>query len=228
MKCGCKNLNLLCFRHEDLSNTSGFSSHFLRPCCFKESQWDGGSHNQLKSPNAAAPRDGSARRWSAHLHVLLDLFALCVFVSESTPSCAPASLIGMSVLGRHELSLLPTRAWCGIRRRGISKGTTTRQRGQNRKRLTSLSTPPGEWDGSGGPLRCLIGFTQRCRYGKPRGEPPSDKPELHCGDKTASWSRWKMASRINGLGKMLTQSDASAAAENKVSGGIPAQTDGGG
>lgn len=61
---------------------------------------------------------------------------------------------------------------------------------------------------------CLIGFTQKCRRGKPRAETPSDKPDLHGADK----NRWKMASRINGLGKMLTQSDASAAAENKVSG----------
>lgn len=37
-----------------------------------------------------------------------------------------------------------------------------------------------------------------------------------------------MASRINGLGKMLTQSDGCAAAENRVSGGIHALADGGG
>lgn len=154
-------------------------------------------------------------------------FPLSVFALDATWSRAPAWLIGMSDINRRELSLLLTRAWCGIRRRGISKGTTTRQRGQTRKRLTSLSTQPGEGDGSGGPC-CLIGFSQRCRYGKPRGELPSDKPDLHRGDKTAWWSRWKMASRINGLGKMLTQSDGYAAAENRASGGIHAQADGGG
>lgn len=54
----------------------------------------------------------------------------------------------------------------------------------------------------------------------------SDEPDLHCGDKTAWRSRWKMASRVNGLENMVTQSDASAAADNRVSGGIPAQAEG--
>lgn len=152
----------------------------------------------------------------------LDLFALCVFALNATRSRAPAWLIGVS-----ELSLLLTCAWCGIRRHGISKGTTTRQRGQTRKRLTSLSTQPGEGDGSGASC-CLIGFSQRCRYGKPREELPSDKPDLQREDKTACWSCWKMAFRINRLGKMLTQSDGCAAAENRVSQGIHAQADGGG
>lgn len=137
----------------------------------------------------------------------------------------PDSLECQTSIDALKLSLLLIRAWCSIKGHGISKGTTTRQRGQTRKRLTSLSTQPGEGDGSGARC-CLIGFSQRCRYGKPRGELPSDKPDLHRRDKTAWWSRWKMASRINGLGKMLTQSDGYAAVENKVGRGIHAQADG--